>query len=228
LTERNEHLSRFWLQRRDRATSVVPELIGRRILIIDAEDTFTGMLAHQLRSLGPEVTVRPYHRFGNLSDSDLVVVGPGPGDPRDPGDAKMAVLREVLRDLLDRGQPTLAVCLGHQVLAALLGLPLHRRDAPYQGLQREIDLFGRRHRVGFYATFTALSDVDTLATPYGEVQLCRDTNDAAGGVVHALRGPRFAGVQFHAESVLTEDGPEILASLAAPLLTPDPAPVPHH
>jgi phenazine biosynthesis protein phzE len=225
LAERNEHLSRFWLRRRDRATTVVPELAGRRILIIDAEDTFTGMLAHQIRSLGPEVVVRPYNRFGSLSDSDLVLVGPGPGDPGDPGDAKMAILREILRDLLDRGQPTLAVCLGHQVLAALLGLPLHRRDAPYQGLQREIDLFGRRHRVGFYATFTALSDVDTLATPYGEVQLCRDTDDAAGGVVHALRGPRFAGVQFHAESVLTEDGPEILASLAVPLLTPDPAPV---
>lgn len=128
----------------------------------------------------------------------------------------MAILHGLVADLLDRGQPTLAVCLGHQVLSARLGLPLHRRSTPYQGLQREIDLFGRPRRVGFYATFTALSDVDTLATRYGEVLLARDTVD---GTVHALRGPSFAGVQFHPESVLTEDGLEILAGLAGPLLT---------
>ena len=40
----------------------------------------------------------------------------------------------------------------------MLGLPLHRRDAPYQGLAREVDLFGTVRRVGFYSSFTALSD----------------------------------------------------------------------
>jgi phenazine biosynthesis protein phzE len=101
------------------------------------------------------------------------------------------------------------------LLCGLLGLPLHRRDAPYQGLQRRIELFGRARRVGFYATFTALSDVDTLDTGYGRVELCRD---AADGAVHALRGPGFAGVQFHPESVLSEDGVEVLADLLTALL----------
>jgi len=54
-----------------------------------------------------------------------------------------------------------------------------------------------------------------LDTPYGEVRLARDTVD---GAVHALRGPAFAGVQFHPESVLTEDGLEILAELARGLV----------
>jgi phenazine biosynthesis protein phzE len=215
LAARNDHLARFWLTRRSPGT-VRPELAGRRILIIDGEDTFTGMLAHQLRALGFEVTVRPYQRFGSLTDFDLVVPGPGPGDPGEVADPKMTVLHRLLADLLDRGQPTLAVCLGHQVLCARLGLRLHRRPAPYQGLQREIDLFGRPRRVGFYASFTALSDVDTLATPYGDVLLARDTVD---GTVNAVRAPRFAGVQFHPESVLTEDGLDILAGLAGPLLT---------
>jgi 2-amino-4-deoxychorismate synthase len=214
LSARNEHLARFWLDRRSPAT-IVPELLGRRILIVDGEDTFTGMLAHQLRALGFEVTVRPYQSIGDVSSFDIVVPGPGPGDPSDLADPKIAILHDLVADLLDRGQPTLAVCLGHQVLCARLGLRLHRRAAPYQGLQREIDLFGTARRVGFYATFTALSGVDILGTAYGEVRLARD---AAEGTVHALRGRRFAGVQFHPESVLTEDGPAILTDLAVPLL----------
>jgi 2-amino-4-deoxychorismate synthase len=214
LAARNRHLARFWLERRSPET-VLPEFAGRRILIIDGEDTFTGMLAHQLRALGFEVTIRPYQRMGSVTGFDIVVPGPGPGDPGDLADPKMAILHGLVGDLLERGQPTLAVCLGHQVLCARLGLRLHRRDAPYQGLQREIDLFGRRRRVGFYSTFTALSDVDSFVTPYGGVRLSRDAVD---GTVHALRAERFAGLQFHAESVLTEDGLAILAELALPLI----------
>jgi phenazine biosynthesis protein phzE len=215
LAARNAHLARFWLARRSPAT-IVPALAGRRILIVDGEDTFTAMLAHQLRAIGPEVTVRPYQRIGSVTDFDLVVPGPGPGDPREVAEGKMAVLHGLVADLLERGQPMLAVCLGHQVLCARLGLRLHRRAAPYQGLQREIDMFGRPRRVGYYATFTALSDVDRIRTPYGEVLLARDTVD---GAVHAVRAAGFAGMQFHPESVLTEDGLDILAGLAGPLLT---------
>ena len=76
----------------------------------------------------------------------------------------MAALRELLGGLLATGRPTLAVCLGHQVLAGQLGLPLHRRDAPYQGLQREVTLFGTTRRVGFYSTFTARAEADRLDT----------------------------------------------------------------
>src|SRR4029453_9467690 len=154
------------------------------------------MLAHQLRALGLTVIVAPWSSAGPLT-ADLVVVGPGPGDPSSPDDPKMAYLRGLLTGLLAAGRPTLAVCLGHQVLSGLLGLPLHRRDAPYQGVARDIDLFGAARRVGFYSSFTAVSPVNFLDPPPGPVELARDP---AGGTVHALRGNGFAGVQFHPES----------------------------
>jgi phenazine biosynthesis protein phzE len=106
-------------------------------------------------------------------------------------------------------------CLGHQLLAGLLGLTLHRRDAPYQGMQREVTLFGVPLRVGFYSSFTARADADRLATRYGSVLLARDETD---GAVHALRGPGFAGVQFHPESVLSPDGLAVLGELLTDLL----------
>ncbi|MEU8287596.1 anthranilate synthase family protein [Micromonospora sp. NPDC048905] len=215
LAARNAPLARFWLDQRAPDASGLPGLVGRRVLIVDAEDTFTGMLAHQLGALGLAVSLRPWHAGGPVDGYDLVVVGPGPGDPGSLDEPKMVALRELLTELLATGRPTLAVCLGHQVLAGLLGLALHRREAPYQGTQREVSLFGRDRRVGFYSTFTARADEDRVASAYGPVDLARDAGD---GAVHALRGRGFAGVQFHPESVLSPDGLAVLSELLTDLL----------
>ncbi|MBQ1041409.1 MULTISPECIES: chorismate-binding protein [unclassified Micromonospora] len=215
LAARNAPLARFWLEQRRPGALALRGLAGRRALIVDGEDTFTGMLAHQLGALGLAVTRRDWPDPGPLDGYDLVVVGPGPGDPRDPAAPKMAALRTLLAELLASGRPTLAVCLGHQLLAGLLGLPLHRRDAPYQGLPRDVPVFGVTRRVGFYASFTARADADRMTGPYGPVELSRDPAD---GAVHALRGTGFAGVQFHPESVLSQDGTSVLADLLGHLL----------
>ena len=84
-----------------------------------------------------------------------------------------------------------------------------RRDVPNQGVQQEIDLFGRRERVGFYNTFAARSTEDRVECDgLGVVEVSRDVGT---GEVHALRGPFFASLQFHAESVLTQDGIRIMS-----------------
>ncbi|WP_041940561.1 MULTISPECIES: anthranilate synthase family protein [Frankia] len=277
LAARNTHLAPFWLRRGEPGTAAVPALTGRSALIVDAEDSFAGMLAHLLRELGLAVTLRPWDQAagqpvqgtdgggrgpdgggpgaqavgpgaaggdpgadgGDLGADggdpgaadgdhggagfDLVVAGPGPGDPDDVSDVKMATMRRVIADRLAARRPLLGVCLGHQLLAGLLGLRLHRRDAPYQGLARTIDLFGRPCRVGFYSTFTAMADSDELATAYGPVRLALDRTD---GSVHALRGAAFTGVQFHPESVLSEDGLPVLRDLLAELLTSSFTPAP--
>ncbi len=216
LLARNERLSRFWLTERE-PEPVTGVLVGRTALIVDAEDTFTGMLGHVLRSLGMRVTVQPTTAIGPLSAYDLVVAGPGPGDPADDADPRVAVLGGVVEERLSRRAPLLGVCLGHQVLSRRLGLRLHRRDVPYQGLPCDIDLFGDTHRVGFYSTFTAVAPGRLLATAYGDVEVAREDGT---GFVHALRGPGFAGVQFHPESVLTEHGPQLLTELVAGILAP--------
>lgn len=221
LADRNAGLARFWLDQRQPGALTVPALAGRRALIVDAEDSFTAMLAHQLRAIGLTVDLTPWHRpepallAVEAAGPDLVVLGPGPGDPRDVADDKMRVLHDLAAGLLARRRPVLAVCLGHQVLADTLGLRLHRRDTPYQGLACDIDLFGARRRVGFYSSFTAVSEVDAVDTGHGPVEIARDPSD---GTVHALRGPGFAGVQFHPESVLSADGLTVLAELVPALL----------
>jgi len=207
LSRRNAGIAQFWLG--TGGDGPAGPLDGLKALVVDAEDTFTAMSGHQLTALGLAVTIRGYDEIHRFADHDLVVLGPGPGDPRLTGDPKIAALRRSVDELLALRKPFLAVCLSHQVLCSRLGLELACHRVPHQGLQREIDLFGVTERVGFYNTFFARSPRDHHdAGPLGTVRVSRDP---ATGEVHALAGPGFASMQFHAESVLTVGGPGILA-----------------
>ncbi|MET7474468.1 anthranilate synthase family protein [Streptomyces sp. NPDC005648] len=214
LDGRRASLAPFWLRMQERSY----ELQGHA-LVVDGEDTFTSMLAHVLRSGGLEVTVRRYDEPGlreaALAHEGPLVLGPGPGDPSDLDDPKMRFLRELTAEVV-RGHRhgVLGVCLGHELIAAELGLEIVRKEVPYQGAQTTIDLFGRPETVGFYNSFVARCDDEsrTELAAHG-IELSR----AGNGEVHALRGPGFAGVQFHPESVLTLDGATVVRELIGQL-----------
>ncbi|MFH8660461.1 anthranilate synthase family protein [Streptomyces afghaniensis] len=214
LDGRRASLAPFWLRMQEPSG----ELTGHA-LVVDGEDTFTAMLAHVLRSGGLEVTVRRYDEDGLreavLAHEGPVVLGPGPGDPSDLTDPKMRLLRNLTSEVIsDHPHGVLGVCLGHELIAAELGLEIVRKDVPYQGAQTTIDLFGRPETVGFYNSFVAHCDEGArqeLAAHGVEV------SRAANGEVHALRGPGFAGVQFHPESVLTLDGAAVVRDLVRQL-----------
>jgi phenazine biosynthesis protein phzE len=214
LDGRRASLAPFWLRMQEPS-----DALTGHALVVDGEDTFTAMLAHVLRSSGLAVSVRRYDEEGLreavLGHEGPVVLGPGPGDPSDPADPKMRFLRALTADVLrQRRHGVLGVCLGHELIAAELGLEIVRKEVPYQGAQTEIDLFGRRETVGFYNSFTArCDDGAALELAAHGVEVSR----AAGGEVHALRGPGFAGVQFHPESVLTLNGAAIVRELAGQL-----------
>ncbi|MFD8918966.1 anthranilate synthase family protein [Streptomyces sp. NPDC059569] len=211
LDARRADLAPFWLRMRTASTT----LTGHA-LVVDGEDTFTAMLAHVLRSSGLEVTVRrfdePDLRAAVRAHEGPVVLGPGPGDPADTADPKMRMLRGLAGELIrDRRNGLLGVCLGHELIAAELGLETVRKRVPYQGAQTRIDLFGREETVGFYNSFTARCDdatAEELAAHGVEV-----SRDGDSGEVYALRGDGFASVQFHPESVLTLNGREVVAGL---------------
>ena len=213
LGSRNSRLSPFWLTDQT-ATPRDPELAGLRALIVDGEDDFVNMLGHVFAVLGVESRV--VHHSGwtpdDMSGCDVVVVGPGPGDPRRHDDPKIAALRAVVLEALAQGRPLLAVCLGHQVLCDVLGLDLAYKDIVFQGTQARLPVLGRPEVVGFYNTFVARVSAGGL--PEGvEVEADPDTGD-----VHLVRGRRCRGIQFHAESILTQHGPAILADLLRGLL----------
>ncbi|MEX3557226.1 MAG: anthranilate synthase family protein [Burkholderia sp.] len=208
LRQRNEGIADFWFLPHGVRHSRMSGLDGRRVLIVDAEDHFTAMIAQQLNSLGLVVELRDVFDEVDLARYDVVVMGPGPGDPTDIDDPRIGRLHAWMRRLLEAGKPLVAVCLSHQILNAMLGIPLVRCRAPNQGVQVEIDLFGQSERVGLYNTFVARTAQDELEIE--GVGTVSASLDSYTGEVHALRGPSFSSMQFHAESVLTVDGPRIL------------------
>jgi phenazine biosynthesis protein phzE len=216
LARRNVGLADFWF----RPLPAPVEHEDRRVLVIDAEDSFTAMLEHQIRACGPEVTVQPVSARLELAGYDLVVLGPGPGDPGQLADPKIRRLNQHLQELLAARVPILAICLGHQIVSASLGLALARRPVPDQGVQRQFRLFERDVRVGFYSTFTACSAVDELWSPgFGQLRVSRDPDS---GEVYGLHGRQLRSYQFHPESILSMDGMFNLQDALTALL-PEPA-----
>ena len=220
LGSRNQRLSRFWLT--DQAGEPAdPGLAGKTAVILHGEDDFVNMLVHVLGVFGMTSRVVRHEDYtaGAFDGADLVVVGPGPGDPREGDHPKIAAFRAAVDDLLASGQPFLAVCLGHQTLCDRLGLDLGYKDVVFQGTQSPVRLDGRTERVGFYNTF--VGRVPAGGLPDGALlDGVRVEADEATGDIHAVVGPHFRGIQFHAESILTENGYDLLHAAVLDLLSP--------
>jgi phenazine biosynthesis protein phzE len=213
LNSRNQRLAKFWLTDQSDAAPV-PALTGRAVTILHGEDDFVNMLAHVFGVLGLKTSVVRHEDYvtGAFDGADLVVVGPGPGDPREHDHPKIAAFGRAVDDLLAGNTPFLAVCLGHQVLCDRLGIPLAYKDIVFQGTQSAVSIDGRPEKVGFYNTFVGRVTPDA-SLPDG-VRVEADQH----GDVHLVAGPRFRGVQFHAESILTENGFALLRQLLVELL----------
>ncbi|MGB5952370.1 MAG: anthranilate synthase family protein [Ornithinimicrobium sp.] len=214
LAQRNDGLSAFWLSPQEERPD--PELAGRSTLIIDAEDMWTHMLAHQVRHFGMLAQVRRWSEVAaeDLDDFDVVLFGPGPGDPQDTDDRRMSHIRALMQARLDADRPLLAVCLSHQVLASLAGLDIEKLQRPNQGIQIPVDLWGRSAKIGFYNTFVARPpDVAPVLRNVGGEAALEVATDPIHDAVVGLRGKHVASLQGHAESVLSQDGLTTLHAL---------------
>ncbi len=195
---RNKYLSKFWMKPSKKAESKNQD---KEILLIDNEDDFIYMIRHILQSLGYKTTVVRFKDYVYDERFALTIVGPGPGDPNNLNHDKMRMLYSIVSDLLDNGQKILGICLGHQILSGALGFELTKSIIPFQGMQKEIDLFGERSKVGFYNSYFAMDK--------GEIQDIAISKDV-DGKIFALKGKDFISFQFHVESILTEHGEDIM------------------
>lgn len=214
LNSRNQRLSKFWLTDQGGAAPAA-ELTGRTVGILHGEDDFANMLCHVFAVLGMKPSIIRHEDFrpGGFDGFDMAVVGPGPGDPRDGSNPKVATFQAAVEGLLAEKKPFLAVCLGHQVLCDRLGIPLAYKDIVFQGTQSKVTIGGREEVVGFYNTFVGRHR-DGDALPEG----VSVETDPATGDIHVVAGPHYRGMQFHAESILTENGVLLLQRLLLDLV----------
>ena len=183
---------------------------SERITIINNEDNFAFILGHLTRHMGYHTEIVDTFEYSrNGSSSDIIILGPGPGDINDSENPRMLRLLEITKTLLDEQQPLLGVCLGLQSVAKSLNIPVTVQDFPTQGSQLEIDYFGSQERLGFYNSFSALNqDIPSNI----EVSLRDDR-------IMALRKDKLWGMQFHAESAMSRNGYRLLSQALESLTT---------
>ena len=190
------------------------------ILVIDNYDSFTFNLVQALQAAGAEVQVvrndaieiGDVERLADDPTAELrgIVISPGPGDPDDAGISVAAV-----RVAADWGLPLLGVCLGMQAMAAAFGASIVRAPTLVHGEASEVTHDGAGLLEGMPPGFMAARyhslavDPATLP-PELRVTAMSEVDRVIMGIRHVALP--LEGVQFHPESVLTPQGPHLLAN----------------
>ena len=181
-----------------------------RVLVVDNYDSFTYNLVHLLEELGADAVVRRSDEISPAEAAalapDRLVISPGPGRPEGAGWSL-----ELIRTL-GPSIPTLGVCLGHQAVVEAYGGEIgrarslvhgkasrvrHDGQGVFAGLPPEID-------AGRYHSLATARVPDTLAVT------ARTDDGEVMGVRHSSHP--VEGVQFHPESILTPEGPQMIAN----------------
>jgi anthranilate synthase/aminodeoxychorismate synthase-like glutamine amidotransferase len=181
------------------------------VLVVDNYDSFTYNLVQFLGELGADLEVVRNDR-ATVDEllalgPDRVVVSPGPCTPTEAG-----VSVEAMRRFPEAGTPTLGVCLGHQSLAQAFGGAVIRHE-PIHGKTTQITHDGRTIFAGLTPQLT-VGRYHSLVVDPARLPEVFEVSAEGGGVIMGIRHRELPaeGVQFHPESVLTDEGQRLLAN----------------
>jgi anthranilate synthase component II len=201
--------------------------VTARLLVIDNYDSFTYNLYQYLCELGALVDVRrndavTLDEIERLAP-DALVLSPGPGRPEDAGVCVPAIER------FAGTMPILGVCLGHQAIAQAYGASIVRAPTLLHGKTSEIHHEGRGIYAGLPSPFRAVRYHSLVADPAtlpDSLVVDARTDDGIVMGLHHKELPVY-GVQFHPESILTDEGKRLLRNfLAVAERAPQPLAVP--
>jgi len=183
-----------------------------RLLLIDNYDSFTYNLVQAFLVLGADVLV---HRNDAITVEEAkhlapthLCISPGPGTPRDAG-----VSMDMIRAFAD-SIPVLGVCLGHQSIVEVFGGEVVRAGRLMHGKVSPVRHDGRGVFAGMPDPFDAGRYHSLIARPESLPAVLEVSARTAEGEIMGVRHAQLnvEGVQFHPESVLTPDGPQLLGN----------------
>jgi len=189
--------------------------MGTRVLVIDNYDSFVYNLVQELGELGADPVV---HRNDAIdidgiraAGPDAILISPGPGRPEDAGISD-AVIRELAGEY-----PILGVCLGHQAIGQVFGGQVVAAPTLMHGKTSSIHHDGRGVFAGLPDPFVATRYHSLVVDPASVPDSLEVSATTSDGVIMGLRHRTLPieGVQFHPESLLTPNGPDLLSNFLA-------------
>lgn len=186
------------------------------VFVLDNYDSFTYNLVQYMGELGAEMVIRRNDELTPAEiealDPDHILISPGPCTPQEAG-----VSIDLIRHYADKGKrtPILGVCLGHQALGAAFGGNVIRAARLMHGKTSTVQHDGRTLFEGIDQDMTCTRYHSLVVSPEGlpkELEISARTQDPEGEVIMALRHRELPieGVQFHPESVLTQNGKRLI------------------
>jgi len=186
------------------------------IFVLDNYDSFTYNLVQYIGELGAEVEVRRNDQVTvaeiEAMHPERIVISPGPCTPQEAG-----ISIELIRHVAGK-VPLLGVCLGHQAIGAAFGGEVVRAKNLMHGKTSQVEHDGRTIFRGLSSPMTATRYHSLIVAEDGlpaEFEVSAWTHDKDGTrVIMGLRHRNFPveGVQFHPESVLTEEGKKLVTN----------------
>jgi len=180
------------------------------VFVLDNYDSFTFNLVQYMGELGAELDVR---RNDELSVDEVealrperIVLSPGPCTPQEAG-----ISIELIRRMAGK-VPILGVCLGHQAIGAAFGGQVVRAPKLMHGKTSEVEHDGKTIFAGIRSPMVCTRYHSLIVEEQGLPKDLEVSARTADGTIMGLRHRRFPveGVQFHPESVLTEDGKRLV------------------
>jgi anthranilate synthase component 2 len=180
------------------------------LLVIDNYDSFTYNLVHFLGELGAEPVVYRNDKIGldeiEAMAPEAIVLSPGPCTPNEAG---------ICLSLIDRFAPTtplLGVCLGHQALGQAMGGEVVRAPELMHGKTSRINHTGRGIFRGLNSGFEATRYHSLIVAADMLPATLEVTASSDDGLIMGMQHKRYPsfGVQFHPESIASENGHAIL------------------
>ncbi len=182
------------------------------ILVIDNYDSFTYNLVQYLGELGEKLVVKRNDKVDVSEIEELcperIVISPGPGTPKDSG-----ISREVIKQFANR-IPILGVCLGHQCIGEVYGGKVVRAPVLMHGKTSLIYHDGKDIFQDVENPFEATRYHSLIVCKKGLPRVLKTIAHTKDGDIMGLKHVNFPtwGVQFHPESILTNEGKKILAN----------------
>ena len=187
------------------------------VFVLDNYDSFTYNLVQYIGELGAQVEVRRNDEVTvqqiEAMHPERIVLSPGPCTPQEAG-----ISIELIRHFSGKGMLLLGVCLGHQAIGAAFGGQVVRAKNLMHGKTSQVEHDGKTIFRGLSSPMTATRYHSLIVAEDGlpnDLEVSAWTRDADGTrVIMGLRHKKFPveGVQFHPESVLTDEGKKLVAN----------------